>query len=602
MNRVLFKTIAITLVMFMVSTVSQALEAEYKNSLNKIELTKTNESSYNVNLYTSKKFTEPVKVIKKSDLSYYILLPETKNSTSTSAYNSEDIRNINTKSYQYAGADVNNGYTKIDINTTKPINFNLVLKDSTKSANTNSQIASNNTKTSTKTDTNNNSKVQKKNLDFQKSTEKPIVSAKAATKTTINKTIQKTTKKDTVKPKQKTTTPIKTNRTIQQSQKNEVKTKTVQQPQKNKIKTVENNSNKIEQPKAKPVVEVDKPIEQDIVQNEQIQPSNDIIEPQVQQLKETENIITEENEEIVEPEKDFYDYFLIAKNKLSSIKRKLITTKQKISYKLNDYGLNIRDIILMLLAGIASFTFMLVVLTRKTPQARLKNKADLFDKNDKPKLTPKKQEEIKPQPNNGQYFIFDKNIRQTGFCDPATSAIKKNYELSSYEPDLKNNYKRADVEPYGNIKGATKTESEYDIIQKILKEDSFIEIAPDEIEKPQKKEIKTAVTSPIIKEELKPQLQKEEQVKEPTVLSSVEIAPERGFMCVSYNDNINLMGYIFDDVFALHNFKAPKLENYDIKFRLTEKDSKTATFMVKVDKTKVVVKVTKSYMQQEVVM
>ena len=296
MNRVLFKTIAITLVMFMVSTVSQALEAEYKNSLNKIELTKTNESSYNVNLYTSKKFTEPVKVIKKSDLSYYILLPETKNSTSTSAYNSEDIRNINTKSYQYAGADVNNGYTKIDINTTKPINFNLVLKDSTKSANTNSQIASNNTKTSTKTDTNNNSKVQKKNLDFQKSTEKPIVSAKAATKTTINKTIQKTTKKDTVKPKQKTTTPIKTNKTIQQPQKNEVKTKTVQQPQKNKIKTVENNTNKIEQPKAKPVVEVDKSIEQDIVQNEQIQPSNDIIEPQVQQLKETENIITEENE------------------------------------------------------------------------------------------------------------------------------------------------------------------------------------------------------------------------------------------------------------------------------------------------------------------
>ena len=602
MNRVLFKTIAITLVMFMVSTVSQALEAEYKNSLNKIELTKTNESSYNVNLYTSKKFTEPVKVIKKSDLSYYILLPETKNSTSTSAYNSEDIRNINTKSYQYAGADVNNGYTKIDINTTKPINFNLVLKDSTKSANTNSQIASNNTKTSTKTDTNNNSKVQKKNLDFQKSTEKPIVSAKAATKTTINKTIQKTTKKDTVKPKQKTTTPIKTNRTIQQPQKNEVKTKTVQQPQKNKIKTVENNTNKIEQPKAKPVVEVDKSIEQDIVQNEQIQPSNDIIEPQVQQLKETENIITEENEEIVEPEKDFYDYLLITKNKLSSIKRKLITIKQKISYKLNDYGLNIRDIILMLLAGIVSFTFMLIVLTRKTPQARLKNKADLFDKNDKPKLTPKKQEEIKPQPNNGQYFIFDKNIRQTGFCDPATSAIKKNYELSSYEPDLKNNYKRADVEPYGNIKGTTKTESEYDIIQKILKEDSFIEIAPDEIEKPQKKEIKTAVTSPIVKEELKPQLQKEEQVKEPTVLSSVEIAPERGFMCVSYNDNISLMGYIFDDVFALHNFKAPKLENYDIKFRLTEKDSKTATFMVKVDKTKVVVKVTKSYMQQEVVM
>ena len=32
------------------------------------------------------------------------------------------------------------------------------------------------------------------------------------------------------------------------------------------------------------------------------------------------------------------------------------------------------------------------------------------------------------------------------------------------------------------------------------------------------------------------------------------------------------MGYIFDDVFPLYNFKRAKLENYDIKFRLSEKD------------------------------
>ena len=86
------------------------------------------------------------------------------------------------------------------------------------------------------------------------------------------------------------------------------------------------------------------------------------------------------------------------------------------------------------------------------------------------------------------------------------------------------------------------------------------------------------------------------------MLSSVEIAPERGFMCVSFNDNINLMGYIFDDVFALYNFKTPKLENYNIKFRLSEKDDKSASFIVKVDKTKMLIKVTKSYMSLEVVM
>ena len=109
---------------------------------------------------------------------------------------------------------------------------------------------------------------------------------------------------------------------------------------------------------------------------------------------------------------------------------------------------------------------------------------------------------------------------------------------------------------------------------------------------------------PITKEEIKPQLQKQtpQPTKEPEVLSNVEIAPERGFMCISYNDNISLMGYIFDDVFALHNFKAPRLENYNIKFRLSEKTDKTATFIVKVDKTKMLIKVTKSTMTKEVVM
>ena len=86
------------------------------------------------------------------------------------------------------------------------------------------------------------------------------------------------------------------------------------------------------------------------------------------------------------------------------------------------------------------------------------------------------------------------------------------------------------------------------------------------------------------------------------MLSSVEIAPERGFMCVSYNDNISLMGYIFDDVFALYNFKAQKLENYDIKFRLSEKDDKLARFIVKVADTKMLVKVTKSAMVMEVLL
>ena len=88
----------------------------------------------------------------------------------------------------------------------------------------------------------------------------------------------------------------------------------------------------------------------------------------------------------------------------------------------------------------------------------------------------------------------------------------------------------------------------------------------------------------------------------PKVLSKVEIAPERGFMCVSYKENINLIGYIFEDVFPLYNFKRTKLNNYDIKFRLTEKDEKSANFIVRVDDTKMVVKATKQKMNVEIVL
>ena len=62
------------------------------------------------------------------------------------------------------------------------------------------------------------------------------------------------------------------------------------------------------------------------------------------------------------------------------------------------------------------------------------------------------------------------------------------------------------------------------------------------------------------------------------------------------------MGYIFDDVFPLYNFKQPKLENYDIKFRLSEKDDRGANFIVKIGNTRLLTRVTKSSMNLEVVM
>ena len=248
---------------------------------------------------------------------------------------------------------------------------------------------------------------------------------------------------------------------------------------------------------------------------------------------------------------------------------------------------------------------ILLILNRKQPNAKLINKKDLFDKRYEPNIKKPTQK----KPNNGEYFVFDKNIKQTGLN--TTSISRKNYELSSYEPDIRINYKKSSF----NISKNNSSTSEYYIIQKILKEDSLLEFEPEvkkePVQKPKLNPVskpaeykKTNVTkqnSPIQQKENKSlEAKQKEKEAQPQILSSVEIAPERGFMCVSYNDNINLLGYIFDDVFPLYNFKRQKLSNYDIKFRLTEKDDKGASFIVKVENTKMVVKVTKNSMNLEV--
>ena len=65
---------------------------EFKNSLVKMEFNKVSEGNYNVDLYTKNKFSDPVKIIKKSDSNYYILLPETRNEMGRAVQPNTDIK------------------------------------------------------------------------------------------------------------------------------------------------------------------------------------------------------------------------------------------------------------------------------------------------------------------------------------------------------------------------------------------------------------------------------------------------------------------------------------------------------------------------------
>ena len=561
MRRV-FSSFFITTLILLTTNIALALESEYKNSLIKVELIKKNDSSYSIDLYTQKKYSEPVKVIKKSDLNYYILLPETKNSATGSSAPVGDIRNISVNLYPYVGQDANNGYTKININTTKPLNFDINVKQISQNVDAPKQnLASKETKNLTpEVKQPVNKEVQKKNFQEPKKSVEKKPQAKAL-KTDVRKETKKETKKEVALPLKKVEKVLEKAIVNDSSKEVEklpdfIEKEFAQNPE----QEVQNNLEKNDNLQA----EIDEVLAQDVFQEE---PIDDL----------------EENK--------FSSY-------LAKIKVFLIPFKEKVSDFIKPYGVSLKEFALMVFVSFVVLFMIIAIFSRKQKNIKLKNKKDLFDNYFEPNI--KKQTTPHKKPNNGEYFIFDKSIKQTSLN--TTSQVGKNYELSSYEPDLRINYKKKKTQNKS-------VKSEYDIIQKILKEDSILDLEP-KVEKcePVQKPKVNSVSKPCEYKTNARQIQnkqpkKEEKIetqKEPEILSNVEIAPERGFMCVSYNDNINLMGYIFDDVFPLYNFKRQKLANYDIKFRLTEKDDKSASFIVKVENTKMVIRVSKHSMNLEV--
>ncbi len=112
---------------------TMALDSDYKNNLLKVDVVRANDGSYKVDLFTQKPYNEPIKVIKKTDTNYYILLPETYHSI-TSVGGTGDVNKVDVKLFPYAGQDLNNGYTKINISTSKPVTLSANVKTAGKQA------------------------------------------------------------------------------------------------------------------------------------------------------------------------------------------------------------------------------------------------------------------------------------------------------------------------------------------------------------------------------------------------------------------------------------------------------------------------------------
>lgn len=536
-----------------------SIESDFKNSLLKVDLVKCGSNDYNVKLYTQKPYSEPVKIIKKTNTSYYMLLPETFHSVG-SVSPVGDIKNVEVKLFPYAGQDLNNGYTKITIYTTKPVNISPKIStasgsvapsiDTKKLAQLDSAFNTRQAQIQAKErqaqyEANQKQIQQQKALQAQK---KAQAEAQRAAQIEAQRKAQAEAQRRAQQLEAQKRAQIEAQRAAQAEAQRKAQAEAQKRAQEEKLRQQRAAQNQIKpqqnvKPAPKPIQKQVPAVQKTVTvpkvtveQKPQEQPKPTIQEepqqPQQEQqeTQETnENIVTEDitnNPEINEPseipntideQSTKVSYIEILKDKLSPLK----------PY----YYIIIDNPILTIASLVALIGIIMLLLLNKTHK--------------------KGQNKDMPE---------DKTLTDT------TEKI----DLESL--------KEADTTVNPLIENNTQDE-----IQSF--KDEFKDLALDT------QTSETPVST----------MEKEEPYIEPEVLSSVEIAPNRGFMVIDRQGVKALFGYIEDDVFLLYQFRQ-YLSDSSIKYRISEKQDDKTFFIVKVDKFKLLVRVTNASMRLELEM
>ena len=562
-----------------------SIESDFKNSLLKVDLVKCGSNDYNVRLYTQKPYSEPVKIIKKTNTSYYMLLPETFHSVG-SISPVGDIKNVEVKLFPYAGQDLNNGYTKITIYTTKPVNISPKIStasgsvapsiDTKKLAQLDSAF---NTKQAqiqarerqAQYEANQKQIQQQKALEAQRAAQaeaqrkaqleaqrkaqqleaqkraqieaqkKALIEAQRRAQLEAQRAAQaeaqrkarleaqrkaqqlEAQKRAQVEAQKRAQEEkLRQQRALQNQIKPQQSVKPAAKPVQKQAPAVQKQAPAVQKTATAPKVTVEqKPQEQAKPTVQQ--------EPQQETQETTQNVVTEDitnNPEINEPV-TIPDAIDEQNTKVSFIE----ILKDKLS-PLKPYYYIIIDNPILIIASLVALIGIIMLL--------------LLNKNQK-----KGQNKDMPE---------DKTLTDT------TEKI-----------DLET-LKEADTTTNPLIENNTQDE-----VQSF--KDEFKDLAMD---------VQISET-PIST------MEKEEPYIEPEVLSSVEIAPNRGFMVIDRQGVKALFGYIEDDVFLLYQFRQ-YLSDSSIKYRISEKQDDKTFFIVKVDKFKLLVRVTNKLMRLELEM
>ena len=544
-----------------------AIESDFKNSLLKVDYVKTGTDSYAIRLFTQKPYSEPIKVIKKTNTNYYILLPETFHSVGTVAPTG-DIKSTEVKLFPYAGQDLNNGYTKISIFTSKPLNIKAQLNSSSGAVAPSvdpKKLSQLDSAFSTKQAQINEAQrqaqyeAQQKQLAAQKEAQrqaqiKAQQAREAAQKAEEQRQAQiKAQQEAQIKAQQEAQARAQAQKEAQLRAQQEAKAKAQQEAQ----RQAQIKAQQEAQARAQAQREAQARAQQEA--QRQAQTSNNLqvldtaatkYQEGAQNEKKSDTEFTDKTPNIAENElneENIITQDIINNPEINQTMAQIPETqnatdnyaniKERIKDKIKPYLSHLRpyyyiikDNSILLGALAVAFIGILMLIA--------------ISKSKKKRTTAKMETQQTSQNDN----IEDKNYDTTN-----------NIETSTQEQQ----------------------ETTQDDVQAF--KDEFMELAFDE--KAKEESVETI----------------EEEYIEPEVLSSAEIAPNRGFMVVDTQGTKALFGYIYDNVFLLYQFKE-FISDSNIKFRISEKQDDRTFFIVKVDKFKLLVKVTNSSMKLELEM
>ena len=573
-----------------------AIESDFKNSLLKVDYVKTGNDSYNIRLFTQKPYGEPIKVIKKTNTSYYILLPETFHSVGSVAPFG-DIKSTEIKLFPYAGQDLNNGYTKISIYTSKPLNIKTQLNSSTKSVapSINAKDLAKLDSAFNKNQTSNEQAQRQAQIKAQQEAQrqaqlKAQQAREAAQKAEAQRQAQLKAQQEAQRQAQaraqaqkeaqlKAQQEAQRQAQLKAQQAREAAQKAEAQRQAQiKAQQAREAAQKAEaqrQAQLKAQQEAQRQAQLKAQQEAQRQAQLKAQQEAQQNTQETSKTNSNNLQVSQEAAQAYY-----RKQGQGSSEEKKSQTESDINKAPQD--INTENVVTQDIVNpqdIEKIPEISEKINQKSYTKIIKNKLSFF----------------KPY-----YYVICDNF--TLFITLAIALIgiilliaiskskKKGTSKTMNCEQPSENEKKSSIENLTKeINETYKTGLEEELSNKAEQEAQAFK---DEFKDLMEQNEQQKAPEPV---------KEDEQYEEPQVISSVEIAPMRGFMIIETQGVKALFGYIHDDVFLLYQFRE-FISNYDIKYRISEKQIDKTFFIVKIDKFKLLIKVTNTSMRLELEM